>query len=541
MPEPAFTWSSNGGMVAQVQPTGLSLFAFPQLAMLTGTLAARESSADFGLPAGQDLGPVLSMALVPLPAYSLPRCQVVHQHANAKVVYTYTFFDPGGPGVDCTIAVAVTNEGTKPIGTIALEGLTVAWGDQTIQSMFGVPSFGLSYLTAQGYNVMHPSTATPVGASWIITNQYALAINPVGLGFRHSFVYWGLWSGQPTTPTLYADCPCQPGQTATISWNIRIGFNNGSPDLWTYYLYPYQQQFQASFGGLQYTPNDRPVGMAVLGGLQCTPSNPYGFNTNGHAFDQPAQLQSWLAGNVPLMQAGGFQGCIFWQLGGTLDAGHGGIGFDYSPEPYALPAPVRANMPTLLSAFQAANLALGQEHRPAIVSLVSDYGKYARQVAISFADATLVAEAQERLTLTFNNNGTMLYYWDSFGDTLDSCQLAKALRETILGPNVSAFAEQATDLCLPWVGCYEEAATPGQDNYSIRGGSVSLAAIFRFLVPGCSIACRPTWQGDVGPSLDWFYRSHLTPILEDYQLGETGLMAALAQHNAMYFGAGNHW
>ncbi len=420
---------------------------------------------------------------------------------RSTAVYSYALASN-----DCTLNYSLTNHGDKP-RTLELSGLTCTFAPGvTLEGT--IPSWHWTYLTDLA--VWHPGFLSPLGIVYATDGQRAVACySPSEFG-RQSVINasWRLGSAIPSPFGLEFRTRrvVAPGGTDSASLVLRVTADVSQDGM--------QSGYKAFLAG-KYPPDQRvsdprpAAEFASVDNSWVTPANPHGYNGDSRRLDRPDGIAKFLHMVADPLQAGHGQGCIFWAPGG-VDS------IMYPPDFDDNLARIASTWPSLVEGFRARQLRVGLCAR---AGDSVDRANPAQPVVkrIDPADPQQV----EALLARFRRVAAMgvnAYYLDTFGNDWPTTQLLPLIRATV-GPDVPIYTEYCSDATLPFADRYCE--YNGGDGVAWTSGP-QLQAL-RYLFPRSVWLCMSRVKEPLPAA---FARLNLTPLIQDYLVGDTLRAAA---------------
>jgi hypothetical protein len=445
---------------------------------------------------------------------------VIHQHPNVSVSYLYTL-----NGNNIQISIDVTNNGPS------FQGLTFAGPTFTFDSTTpkgNLHTWAADYLNEVGVNFYHPSVETPLQLAYAYDSTHAIAFHSK----THSHVPTmfnatpGASGTNGTFPAyFFIDDVVQSNSTYHIALTIRAIAATDIPAIVAQYIADYAP----ILGPIQYVPDDRPViQCAPLSGSPPTADNPFGFSPQ-RRLDLQANISTFLSYFPPI--SGLAQSVMFWEGQGWTDC-------EYNPNFDIFPPAVAANVPAIVSGLKALGISYGMLARP---NAMVEQATFTTDeiVEIDAEDASQMSALLQR----FNNvmaMGAMTFYFDSFGNDLNSYKILKQVRAAI-GPDAPTWSEYITDISLPLTGLYAQIT---DNSGNTMWYTTETMQIFRLLVPKSSVVVF--YNGVIDPTTslptlvtpDDYGRLRYTPLVADWLCGAWASM--VKQLTQKYF-TGKNW
>ena len=429
--------------------------------------------------------------------------RVVHQHADVTVTYDYRF-----EGEDVTITARVENPTNKDVPGVAFTGLSVTTKKDPTHSA----TVGGHAIRRQGTEVCYPSIARPIGGAYAVGDPISIGAAPITRGIQRSLVRWdgSRTQGQPALKPVYIR-PQPVWSNGARQYKLRLRFSPNSD--WRHLLEPYRAFFRETFGGVRYTPDDRPVVMVhhrsaanhVGGG------NPYGFTDKKRRFDRDENIQRFTQQTLPALKRAGVAAVIFRGM-----AGHDPRGLDYRPTWWMLPPEIDLRLPQFVEPMNQAGVRLGVFGQPNVWGVRKDWHT-SKTLPVSPDTRGHVARMTRRFD-AWQQRGAKAYFFTRFGAGADDVRLLRQYREH-LGPDVRIYTGQASDLSLLYaMGGVELAQGRGEKQPSFVL-SERQRAILRWLVPDAPLAAHPNERtmSKQSPE-DWLERvrqAQLVPMVPD--------------------------
>ncbi len=449
------------------------------------------------------------------------------RHVMPNAVATFDYFLHGE---DVTITARLENlhptaEWTLP----AMGGLRFSFSEEP----HGVlPVWHTSYLAATWLSVFHPSHLTKLGGSWAADAGAGVGLTPLRTGLARTLFFWDYDAWNPDTParrmnrwlTYLRPESIPPGGALTFEMQLRV---SRSTD-WKHLLEPYKTHFRATFGDLRYATDYRAVAVAHVNrnAEAIGPQNPYGFHGGPRRLDLPEGVDAFCQMLIPGLKVANGQGVILWGQGGQEPRGE-----MYRADFDVLPPEVEKSFAVLKERFAAAGLRLGVTTRPRHLHVRLDW-QHDGTIDINPRDPQHLAILWGRFKRMIDG-GCTLYYLDSFGNSLEDVRVMQYLREK-MGPGIATFVEHQCDAIAPYSAFYSEtdfwakgsADWVQQSDWYPRVGTQFLETVNWLLDrPVPCISRGYDIHGTVPAELKdlnaWFYRHHLTPMIEDYTVGQT--------------------
>ena len=448
--------------------------------------------------------------------------RVRHVQPDAVATHDYLF-----DGEDVTVRCRIENNHTTvPLAIPALGGLRFAF---TRVPDGILPVWHMSYLQAVGSGAFHPSHLNKIGGSYAADNTAGVGVTPLGAALEQTLVFWDYDKWNPTAAdkasrwlTFMGNDAVPPGGALTLSLKLRV-----SPTVdWQHLLQPYKEHFLAVYGGKQYSTDFRCVAVAHVNRNKeaIGPGNPYGFHGGFRRLDLPAEVGKLCDTIIPGLKAANGQGLIIWGQGGQEPRGE-----MYRADFDVLPPEVDANWQTLAARFREAGLRLGVCTRPRHLHVRLDWQN----------DGTidLNPDDPQHLSILWNrfkrmiDKGCTLFYLDSFGNSLEDVKTMRYLRQQ-MGPDIRTYAEHACDVLAVYSAFYSEtdfwakgsADWVTEDQWVPRTGVKFLEIVNWMLGPVPVISRAYDIHGKIPDGFEtsdeFFYRHVLSPMIEDYMLGE---------------------
>lgn len=506
-----FVYKAPGDITITVTPDGLSLIEYEGKVLASGGWHAGNGESMFAAGTGKvRAGEVLQKSMR---ALSPKVVQVTQAQTDLTTVFTYTF-----DREDVTISARVENTSPKDdLSVVSFGGLSFDFQTKPEGIM---PAWHVSYTRANGVRLCHPSHLCPIGGSYASDGDIGIGLTPLRCAFSRSLFMWDRqdWSGKgendPRRSLIYVrPAPLPAGGAAAFDMKMRLSRNTQ----WKHLLDPYKEFFQATYGQIRYKPDFRGIVQSCISlnysADKMTADNPYGFH--GYAMlDRKDVTEKWAKESVAAIKAGSGQGMIVWgQSGSDVREAM------YRTDPDVIPPAVEANWPTMVKAFNDANLHLGICMRPGEFAFRA---KWPIDYTMSLSgDDPAHLEMMWRRFKRMIDGGCTIFYLDSFGNSLDHVKIMRYVRER-MGPNIQCFSEHSCDVLVPYSGLYtetdywgDEQGTPGE--YRPRVGLRNWE-IYQWLVPGANAVSRlcdrhGVMPKDFEPVAHFLRRNNIIPFM----------------------------
>lgn len=521
-------YRTPSGMTYHVTPDGLTEVRLGDRTIARGNWQFQNESKRWRLPELPQCGPIKTKTLE---VVSPTECRVIHSHSNAAVRYTYQF-----RGDDVRIDAYVENlDRRDAIYVAGFAGLEIDFG-RTPQGL--LPNWHSTYTEAQGLAAMHPGILR-LGGAFAVGDGFGIGAVSHDSGIHSLALLWD-WDWDPKLraadrnrrPRVNVYAPIPALGARTFSMTFRFSTNTD----WKYLYDVYRQHLYAVQGStLRYDKsNNFPL-------IQCgadapeehrSPTNPYCYWPD-RRLDTLNGILGLHARVSPTMRAIQAQGMVIWGQSGNHPRGA-----MYRSDFDAMPPETTALFPRLSGLFRDQRMRLGVATRPNQSVQPLNWTKD----TVSAVDVTRV-EDLELLVSRFANMAAMgcdLFYLDSFGNLLTDTTIIRAIRDGIgkqkgIGPKPQTYAEQPTDLMLPYTGFFITiigSAADGKFSTSIDGWlepnappSPSPVELLRYLYPDAQMVgmlgqvTGADSDERIQKAVEFCLKKRITPLLPDIWIG----------------------
>ncbi len=470
-----------GPLAMTVSPAGDVTLALDGHPVATGRWTLRQDcNIPAAGPAPAKPGPVVSVTAT----QDGPAHAVVHErHAAVAVDYAYDL-----AGEDLTIAAHVVNlTPDHALNPLAFTGLTFHF-NPAVPVTGQLAAWHWTYLVAQGLNLFHPSTMSPVGCWWAADDHFGFAAHSdseFDAPALVAAVYANHDGSVPAEcqPEFYTARGLPPGGSADVTLTLRVTADRSLPHLLGGYKAAYDRRFPVPL----YTPDRRPVSMfSEVDQNHVTPADPLGYHADWCRFDTAWGAAAYVRRFAPDLKWKGFAGTIFWSPGG----------YDppmYPPDFDVLPPAVLANLPALVKGYHDLGLRVGICTRPGD-GVNRPKGAEPTVYRLSADDPTQMRVDLDRFRHAMAMGFDMFYLDSIGGDGVNDARIIRQIRAAV-GPRVALYSEYCTDLSLPYAGRYCEWTGNG-----IKWNGGQTYAALRLLRPDATWLCVSKTRQVVPPA-----------------------------------------